>query len=51
VDDGIAAGLTMQSSILKHKDRQPKSIVVAVPVAPKSTASLIKNMVMISSQS
>lgn len=45
VDDGIATGLTMQVGIKELKDRHPKKIVVAVPVAPKRTASLIKEMV------
>lgn len=45
VDDGIATGLTMQVGINELKDRHPKKIVVAVPVAPKSTANLIKEMV------
>lgn len=42
VDDGIATGLTMEAGILELKHHQPKKIVVAVPVAPKSTADLIK---------
>lgn len=41
VDDGIATGLTMQAGIQDLKHRQPKKIIVAVPVAPKSTASLL----------
>lgn len=45
VDDGIATGLTMQVGINELKDRHPKKIIVAVPVAPKSTANLIKEMV------
>lgn len=45
VDDGIATGLTMQVGINELKDRHPKKIVVAVPVAPKSTAKLIKGLV------
>ena len=45
VDDGIATGLTMQVGIQELKDRQPKTIVVAVPVGPKSTVNLIKGMV------
>ena len=45
VDDGIATGLTMQVGIQELKDRQPKTIVVAVPVGPKSTVNLIKEMV------
>lgn len=43
VDDGIATGLTMQAGILELKHRHPKKIVVAVPVAPKSTAELLKS--------
>lgn len=42
VDDGIATGLTMQSGILDLKHRNPKKIIVAVPVAPKGTANLLK---------
>lgn len=45
VDDGVATGLTMQVSILELKDLHPKKIVVAVPVAPKSTGQLLKSMV------
>jgi putative phosphoribosyl transferase len=45
VDDGMATGLTMQVGIKELKDREPKKIVVAVPVAPKSTADLIRTLV------
>lgn len=45
VDDGVATGLTLLAGILELQDRRPKKIIVAVPVAPKSTASLIKTMV------
>lgn len=45
VDDGIATGLSLQAGIKELKDRHPKKIVVAVPVAPKSTAYLIRTMV------
>lgn len=45
VDDGIATGLTMQAGILELKDKAPKKIVVAVPVAPQSTAERITDMV------
>jgi len=38
VDDGIATGLTMQAAIRDIKLRQPASIVVAIPLAPKETA-------------
>ncbi|MCE5293869.1 MAG: hypothetical protein LLF94_04580 [Chlamydiales bacterium] len=44
VDDGIATGLTMQAGIKELRDRHPKKIVVAVPVAPKSGANLIKTL-------
>jgi putative phosphoribosyl transferase len=42
VDDGIATGTTMRLGIQELKHRQCKKIIVAVPVAPKSTADLIK---------
>ncbi|MCR4324431.1 MAG: phosphoribosyltransferase family protein [Candidatus Curtissbacteria bacterium] len=41
VDDGIATGLTMRVAILELKHRHPKKIIVAVPIAPKDTASQI----------
>jgi predicted phosphoribosyltransferase len=44
VDDGIATGLTMKVGIQELKDRHPKKIVVAVPVAPRSTANLLKTL-------
>lgn len=43
VDDGIATGLTMRVGIVELKHRHPKKIVVAVPVAPKSTADLLRS--------
>ncbi|CUI16555.1 conserved hypothetical protein [Candidatus Protochlamydia naegleriophila] len=45
VDDGIATGLTMQAGIKELRDRRPSKIIVAVPIAPKSTADIIKNVV------
>lgn len=45
VDDGVATGLTMKAAILELKHRNPKKIVVAVPVAPKSTALELEAMV------
>lgn len=44
VDDGIATGLTMQVGIEELRDRLPKKIVAAVPIAPKSTANVLKTM-------
>lgn len=42
VDDGVATGLTMRVAILELKHRHPEKIIVAVPVAPLSTANLLK---------
>ncbi len=44
VDDGVATGLTMQAGILELRDRNPKKIIVVVPVVPRSTATRLKNM-------
>jgi putative phosphoribosyl transferase len=38
VDDGIAMGSTMQAAIMLCKNKKPKKIVVASPVAGPSTA-------------
>lgn len=38
VDDGIATGLTMRAAVLSVKHRQPKEIVVAVPVVSDDVA-------------
>lgn len=37
IDDGIATGLTMRAAILDLRKRNPKKIVVAVPIIPRST--------------
>lgn len=42
VDDGVATGLTLRLAIQEVKHRQPKRIVVAVPVAPPDTAARIR---------
>jgi putative phosphoribosyl transferase len=36
VDDGIATGATMRAAIAAVRQQHPRSIVVAVPVAPAS---------------
>jgi len=41
VDDGIATGLTMLAGLKELKERNPKRLVVAVPVSPKETADLM----------
>jgi putative phosphoribosyl transferase len=45
VDDGIATGSTLQAAIAIVERQQPKSIVVAVPVAPQSTCDELKGQV------
>lgn len=37
VDDGLATGSTMRAAVAALRGRQPRSIVVAVPVAARST--------------
>ncbi len=44
VDDGIATGLTMIAAIADLRKRQPKEIIVAVPVAPKDTAEKLEGL-------
>ncbi|MDO8513491.1 MAG: phosphoribosyltransferase family protein [bacterium] len=45
IDDGIATGLTMLAAIHEIKKRNPKKVVVAVPVAPPDVATQINNKV------
>ncbi|MBD3359672.1 MAG: phosphoribosyltransferase [Candidatus Buchananbacteria bacterium] len=45
VDDGIATGLTMQAAIKSVKEKQPKKIIVAVPVSAKDSLKKIKELV------
>jgi putative phosphoribosyl transferase len=45
VDDGIATGSSMRAGIRALRQLQPKRIVVAVPVAPLRTCSLLKSEV------
>jgi predicted phosphoribosyltransferase len=42
VDDGLATGLTMQAAIHEIRKRQPKQIIVAVPVAAPETVRKIQ---------
>lgn len=44
VDDGIATGLTMQAGVKELKKQHPQKIIVAVPVAPKSTVRILRDM-------
>lgn len=45
VDDGIATGLTMQAVIRAIKSRQPKRLIVAVPVASMESIGHIEPLV------
>ena len=45
VDDGIATGNTLISTISMLRKRNPAKIVVAVPVAPKSAVAKLSKMV------
>lgn len=42
VDDGIATGKTMLATIQLLRNRHPKKIIIAVPVAPPTTVKKIK---------
>lgn len=44
VDDGIATGLTMKLSVQMLRQHHPVRIVVAVPVAPPASASMIRKV-------
>lgn len=45
VDDGIATGFTMFASVRSIKATSPRELVVAVPVAPKSTVYALRHEV------
>jgi putative phosphoribosyl transferase len=42
VDDGLATGATMRAAIAVLKQEHPQSIIVAVPVAPRSLCEELK---------
>lgn len=42
IDDGIATGATLRASLRALKRRQPKSIVVAIPVAPPDAVESLR---------
>ena len=42
VDDGVATGYTMRAAVEALRQRQPKKIVIAVPVAAKDTCEELK---------
>jgi putative phosphoribosyl transferase len=37
VDDGIATGASMQAALMALRDHHPKRLIVAIPVAPRSS--------------
>jgi len=45
VDDGVATGLTLRAAIRDIKQKNPKEIIVAVPVAPGDVADELKKEV------
>ena len=42
IDDGLATGATMQAAIAALRQQKPSEIVVAIPVAPPGTVSLLR---------
>jgi predicted phosphoribosyltransferase len=42
IDDGLATGATMRVAVLALRAGSAESIVVAVPVAPRSTCELLR---------
>lgn len=45
IDDGIATGSTIQVAIKSIRRHEPKKIILAVPVAPKDTVSILEKIV------
>lgn len=45
VDDGIATGSTMKAAIMALQQKHPKEIIIAVPVAARSTCDEIAGLV------
>ena len=44
VDDGVATGATLKASLTALKERQPHSIIVAMPVGPDDLASALSGL-------
>jgi putative phosphoribosyl transferase len=42
VDDGIATGATIQAALSSVRKKNPKSVIIAVPVGPLSTINALK---------
>jgi putative phosphoribosyl transferase len=42
IDDGIATGATMQAALRAARKREPKTLILAVPVAPEETIERLR---------
>src|SRR5262249_22970320 len=42
VDDGIATGATVRAALIALRRRQPRALVLAVPVAPADTVAALR---------
>jgi putative phosphoribosyl transferase len=45
VDDGLATGATMRAAVRALRDRSARSIIVAVPTAPRETCDVLRREV------
>jgi predicted phosphoribosyltransferase len=45
VDDGLATGSTMRAAVAALRQRRPAQVIVAVPVAPRSTCRELEPLV------
>lgn len=45
VDDGLATGASMNAAIVALRQRTPRELIVAVPVAPPDTCATLENYV------
>ncbi len=43
VDDGVATGSTMRAAVAALRQQHPRRIVVAIPVAPPSTCTILRS--------
>jgi putative phosphoribosyl transferase len=42
VDDGLATGASMRAAVAALRQRNPASVIVAIPVAPPDTVAVLK---------
>jgi predicted phosphoribosyltransferase len=45
VDDGLATGFTVQAALMSLADKNPRQIILAVPVAPRETLETMARLV------